>query len=1097
MIKNKTVFAILVVLAANVFVVRAQAESIVSQPDFSSSASEPWGSYGAVIFMASGTVTEVNTMTAALGNAWSAFLGWECDFQIQDYAVPRWCNHYIPLALTTTTILGTNTPAYVFQNLHQTVDGNVELYYVNPYTGMPEMGFGTPANTMPNLLWVWSCGPYCRSGGEQGGFVPYLEIGPQAEPPNISSLSQSVPGGAAIQEGGTVFGNSVSFGAVLTSAANNPLIMEVEVEPIERSFTGIPTASSTASAAPGTMSVVVSGLSDGGYRWAARAVDANTSESSPWTYFLPNGTIADFVVQAPKEPVVLIPGITGSRLTRALDGKEVWPDVDDMLLSSSDSYLDDLALAPDGSQISGKEMAASSIIDQESVLGISAQFYGPLLQALANDGYSSGTTLFAFPYDWRLGVKNAAAAVANTIAAARAASPDGKISIVSHSMGTLVVKDYLAGISDTSFINKLILLGAPPIGVPEAFKYLNYGDNLGFQIPVLNLDILNHNETKKITQNMPSLYDFLPSRAYVTDAGGYVQDFRNGGSTVLNFDATNRLMLMDPSDSRNANLLAASDALHKLLDSVPANASDVYNIMGCTEPTIAGYRLYDNGVVDIVNADGDGTVPLVSAMDRADGYKNYFISGSKTGITHTGLINDARAISLITAILDGKASSFTLPDGFSKSVGSCIGGDSIEFSVHGGAGLTVQNSSGLSTGLDASGTIDLGIPDSTYNAIGNNYFIMVPAGGDYRLTAESSSSDALVVQTQGYDGGSPTQSATYVVSSTVSEGQGDHVGTTTAELDFTDFASPADLTVTESGNVSSSESDQSASTTTLAIAPVVESSSSEDVVPPEITVSGIPTSTATAEGSTSTVFFSAMDVGSGIASLSATLNGVPVANGDTVTFTQAGGNIFRITAMDNVGNPAVKEIDFMVSVPEEIVPRVVSFAPTADTYIDENNPDTNYGVDPILRLRARGKNRVLVKFDQSAIMSALGSGTIASATLTFTVAKNWENWAAPASLALRRMTVPWTETGATWNTENPTGSLPWTVEPSATATVSDDTTSTVSFDVMADVQDFLNGIENDGWILQKSDECAAGVLDLGSRESGTPPILAVTYGSSK
>ena len=114
-------------------------------------------------------------------------------------------------------------------------------------------------------------------------------------------------------------------------------------------------------------------------------------------------------------------------------------------------------------------------------------------------------------------------------------------------MGGLVAKEYLAGLSDASFVDKLILLGAPQLGSPLAFKDLNYGDNLGFQIPVLNLDILNHDEVKKITQNMPSLYDLLPSRAYVADDGGYVQDFRNGASTVLDYDATNRLMLAEPS----------------------------------------------------------------------------------------------------------------------------------------------------------------------------------------------------------------------------------------------------------------------------------------------------------------------------------------------------------------------------------------------------------------------------------------------------------------------------------------------------------------------------------------------------------------------
>jgi pimeloyl-ACP methyl ester carboxylesterase len=1107
MIKNKIVVAALIVFVACVFVARARADDVVSQPDFSSSESQYWGSYAAAIGIASGTVSEFGTTTAALGDFMRAYLGWECDMRVEDNGSPYWCGHYIPLAVASTTMLGTSTRAYVFQNPHQAVDGDIQLFYVDYYGGNPAyMGFGTPANTTPNLSWAWTCGPYCRNGGPLGGtsnyFVPYFEMGPQADPPVISFLGQSVQGGAAIQEGGTVFGSSVSFSAILQSAANDPLILQVEVEPVGAPFTGVSTASSTAAVSAEMASVSVPDLADGGYRWAARAVDASTSESSPWAYFDPNGAIADFTVRAPKEPVVFIPGIVGTRLVRASDGKELWPDIGDMLLSSSDGYLDDFVLSPDGSQIVGKEMAASSIIDHESVLGISVPFYENTLRAFEADGYGPGTTLFAFPYDWRFGVKNAAVALANTIAAARAASLNGKISIIGYSMGGLVAKEYLAGLSDASFVDKLILVGAPQLGSPDAFKVLNYGDNLGFQIPVLNIDILNHGEVKKIAQNMPSIYDLLPSRAYVQDAGGYVQDFRNGGSSILDYDGTSRLMLENPADSRNSKLLAAADMFHGGIDVAPANAPDVYNIVGCSEPTISEYHIYDNGVIDVSRDAGDGTVPLVSAMDHADSFKNYFISGSKTGITHTSLVNDPRTIALISAILDGKEASFALPNGFSTALDSCFpstslpqkdsgqvgtagGGSSVEFSAHGATGLTVQNDAGFSTGLNASGTVDFGIPDSTYEAIGNNYFITAPANGIYRLIAESSSSEDMVVKEKGYNGSSITQTATYVVSSTAPGEQGTDTSTTTATLDFSDFGSTGNLTVTESRNASSSDNAQNKSTT-FSVAPTVESSSS-DITPPEITTSGI--SASALQGSTTTIFFSASDTNSGVALLRATLNGVPVESGADVTFSQAGNNVFCVEAIDGAGNPTVKEIDFTVSTP--LPPREVSFSPITDTYIDSNAPDVNYGGDAILRLRARGKNRALVKFDETAIENAIGSSTIVSAALTFAVAKNWENWASAESLALHRITSAWTEGGATWNTENPTSSVLWITEPSATTTISNDTTSTVSFNVTANIQAFLSGTENDGWILQKADECAPGVIDFGSREFGSPPALSL------
>jgi hypothetical protein len=545
-------------------------------------------------------------------------------------------------------------------------------------------------------------------------------------------------------------------------------------------------------------------------------------------------------------------------------------------------------------------------------------------------------------------------------------------------------------------------------------------------------------------------------------------------------------------------LLTAANALHGSIDGVAASAPDVYNIVGCSEPTISGYRIYDNGVVDVSRDAGDGTVPLVSAMDRADGFKNYFISGDKTGITHASLVSDSRTLALITAILNG-AASFTLPDGFSTSSSSCFGGSTVEFSAHGASGLMIQNNTGLSTGLDASGTVELGIPDSTYDAIGDNYFVIVPGDGAYHVTTESSSSDDLVVKAKGYDGSSVTQTATYVVSSSVPEGQGTGIGTTTVMLDFSDFNSAANVTVTENGNANSSSSSQNTSST-FSLAPTIEASAS-DIVPPDITISGIPTSAV--EGNTTTVSFSAIDTDSGIASLKATLNGVPVGNGDVVTFAQEGDNVFRVEAMDGAGNPTAREVDFAVSAPKPTSspvaapPREISFSPIEDTYIDAADSDVNYGGSSVLRLRARGKNRAFAKFDQAAIENAVGSNTIVSANLAFTVAKNWENWAASGLLTLHRMTSPWIESGATWNSVNVSGTASWILEPSAMTTVSNDTTSTISLDVTTDVRAFLNGTEDDGWILQKADECAPGVIDFGSRESETPPVLTVTYVSLK
>jgi hypothetical protein len=113
------------------------------------------------------------------------------------------------------------------------------------------------------------------------------------------------------------------------------------------------------------------------------------------------------------------------------------------------------------------------------------------------------------------------------------------------------------------------------------------------------------------------------------------------------------------------------------------------------------------------------------------------------------------------------------------------------------------------------------------------------------------------------------------------------------------------------------------------------------------------------------------------------------------------------------------------------------------------------------------------------------------------------------------MLVPWTESGATWNcpddTEpgdpNPdcTGTAwsmstlnpsPYVGTASGTLLVTGDLEGTVSIDVTSDVEAMVSGqVGSYGWIIRKTDEGAAGRIEIESREAGTGPRLVVEPGS--
>lgn len=626
-----------------------------------------------------------------------------------------------------------------------------------------------------------------------------------------------------------------------------------------------------------------------------------------------------------REPVVIVPGITGSVLARTSDGKEVWPNAGEMMsvagIGSRDSYLDELALDAQGGQ--PVAMSTPDIVRAATTtiafVPVREVFYGNLIDAFVADGYAENKDLFIVPYDWRLDVREAEGALAAKIDSAVAASPTGKINIVAHSMGGVLMKDYLAHRADNSFLDKLVLAGVPQLGSPSAFKILNYGDNLG--VAIGSFDILNPGEIKKISQNMPSLYQLLPSPRYADIDGGYVWDFRNGKSTMLGYGETTALMTNNPMDSRNANLLQSAAAFHQGFDTAAVNASSVYNIVGCLRPTLAQFNLYDNGVVDVVRASGDGTVPDVSAMNLADGFHNYFVRGDATGIDHRGLISDPRPLALITNIMDqGTVPDAALPEGVSAALGECTGNggapaqgagsgaeDSFEFVQNGRGELHVYDAQNRHTGPLPDGGAEQAIPGSEYETIGGNSFIIVPASSAHtykivsRKTASSPAPDGAATSTvtlkvKGRRGSGMTKEAIYVSVPLAH-------ASSTAELAFSNFDGSLGLVIDSDG-------DGNGDGTIQPVAVLADPSSTTDVIPPDIVAPAIPA--AVAEGSTGTIVFGATDTGSGVATITATLNGDPVANGTLVTFTKMGTNIMVVTAIDNAGNPRTREVNFEV-----------------------------------------------------------------------------------------------------------------------------------------------------------------------------------------
>jgi hypothetical protein len=211
------------------------------------------------------------------------------------------------------------------------------------------------------------------------------------------------------------------------------------------------------------------------------------------------------------------------------------------------------------------------------------------------------------------------------------------------------------------------------------------------------------------------------------------------------------------------------------------------------------------------------------------------------------------------------------------------------------------------------------------------------------------------------------------------------------------------------------------------------------------------------------------------------------------------------------------------------VEQTITFDAIADTYVKDGHNDRNVGGGEFMRVRDSGNNRSLVRFDQNALTSAVGNGTVLSATLRLTIVDNSNNWGSTGrTVDVHRLLNDWAEgngteddrgtgSGATWacaadanianqeqDCSGPTEWImgqpnnipahPWASAPTDTKTITNGLSGVVEYNVTADVAAFADGsADNFGWLIRKTLEGQSGSVSFGTKESQYVAQLVVTY----
>jgi len=448
-----------------------------------------------------------------------------------------------------------------------------------------------------------------------------------------------------------------------------------------------------------------------------------------------------------RNPVILIPGITGTYLLKDNPEKdEVWPNLLKLLLPGDDSFLNYLALEPDGTENSERPVLLGDII--RGSLGV--HVFDSLIDELTLNDYGENTDLFVFPYDWRKGSAENAVALKNKIDSVLQATGREKIDLVVHSMGGLIAKKYIK--DNEGKVDKIIFLGTPHLGAPKAFKELMYGDSMGFDIPGILVHILNPNRAKFISQNMPAVYELLPSEKYFLKNGNYVTNALDKNNPIsLGYGETKSFMI---EKGRNFAMFPLAQNLHEGVDDLTLLNTNTYNFIGCGSKTIGEITVKKKRSwihlwltweddFDLKYVNGDETVPITSA-DGVVTDNKYFAKK----ITHGSLPSGDGVKEGVVAILKGNALPSS-PNILTDTSSCNVSGHTV--SVHSPVELHIFDEAGNHTGPDINGDIEENVPGVQYDVIEGEKFTFLPDGINYKIVTKATDTGGYNFQIKNQD----------------------------------------------------------------------------------------------------------------------------------------------------------------------------------------------------------------------------------------------------------------------------------------------------------------------------------------------------------
>ncbi|HEX8105973.1 MAG TPA: DNRLRE domain-containing protein [Solirubrobacteraceae bacterium] len=149
-------------------------------------------------------------------------------------------------------------------------------------------------------------------------------------------------------------------------------------------------------------------------------------------------------------------------------------------------------------------------------------------------------------------------------------------------------------------------------------------------------------------------------------------------------------------------------------------------------------------------------------------------------------------------------------------------------------------------------------------------------------------------------------------------------------------------------------------------------------------------------------------------------DGTPIATTDSTTYadgTVSASTAYRysVSAYDASGNESARSGEAAVTTPGESAGGgTMTFFPTDDTYVNDDNPNANHGVEATVIVDGSPRRNVFLKFD----VSGVGSAGVASAVLRLKT----ENASLTGGTVRKVSDSSWSQGTLTWNNQPSAGS---------------------------------------------------------------------------